>query len=59
MTILTSDFVADLILDMIRVDPAFKVKSIVNFVNNKYRFVITFKRAWLAKNKAITTVFGD
>ena len=44
---------------MIRVDPAFKVKSIVNFVKNKYGFVITYKRAWLAKNKAITKVFGD
>ena len=30
--LLTSDFVADLIVDMIRVDPAFKVKSVVNFV---------------------------
>ena len=44
---------------MIRVDPAFKVKSIVNFVNTKYGFVITYKRAWLAKNKAITKAFGD
>ena len=34
--LLTSDFVADLIVDMIRVDPAFKVKSVVNFVNTKY-----------------------
>jgi MuDR family transposase len=57
--LLTSDFVADLIVDMIRVDPAFKVKSVVNFVNTKYGFVITYKRAWLAKNKAITKVFGD
>ncbi|XP_057539719.1 uncharacterized protein LOC130817822 [Amaranthus tricolor] len=57
--LLTSEFVADLIVDMIRVDPAFKVKSIVNFVKNKYGFVITYKRAWLAKNKAITKVFGD
>ena len=57
--LLTSDFVADLIVDMIRVDPAFKVKLVVNFVNTKYGFVITYKRAWLAKNKAINKVFGD
>ena len=57
--LLTSDFVADLIVDMIRIDPAFKVKSIVNFFNTKYGFIITYKRAWLAKNKAITKVFGD
>ncbi|XP_057523863.1 uncharacterized protein LOC130803678 [Amaranthus tricolor] len=56
---LTSNFVTDLIVDMIRVNPAFKVESIVNFVNNKYGFVITYKRTWLAKNKAITKVFGD
>ena len=43
--LLTSDFFADLIVDMIRVDLVFKVKSIVNFVNTKYGFVITYKRA--------------
>ena len=58
-SLLTSDFVVDLIVDMIRVYPAFKVTSVVNFVNTKYGFVITYKRAWLAKNKAITKVFRD
>ncbi|XP_057546226.1 uncharacterized protein LOC130825165 [Amaranthus tricolor] len=57
--LLSSEFVVDFIVDMVRVDPAFKVKSIVNFVKNKYGFAITYKRAWLAKNKAITKVFGD
>ena len=57
--LLTYDFVADLIVDMISIYPAFKVNSIVNFVKIKYGFVITYKRAWLAKNKAITKVLED
>ena len=57
--LLISNFVADLIVDMIRVDQAFKLKLVVNFINTKYGFVITYKRAWLTKNKAITKVIRD
>ncbi|XP_057247563.1 uncharacterized protein LOC130589930 [Beta vulgaris subsp. vulgaris] len=57
--LISSDFVADLIEDFIRTDPSFKVQSILTFVKNQYQFSITYKRAWLAKQKAISNIFGD
>ncbi|XP_057248848.1 uncharacterized protein LOC125494674 [Beta vulgaris subsp. vulgaris] len=57
--LISSDFVADLIEDFIRTDPSFKVQSILTVVKNQYQFSITYKRAWLAKQKAISNIFGD
>ncbi|XP_010677713.2 uncharacterized protein LOC104893315 [Beta vulgaris subsp. vulgaris] len=57
--LISSDFVADLIEDFIRTDPSFKVQSILTFVKNQYQFSIAYKRAWLAKQKAISNIFGD
>lgn len=57
--LLSSDYVANLIEDFIRADPGFKVQSIVCFVKNQYKFSITYKRAWMAKQKALKNISGS
>lgn len=58
--LLTSEFVCNALLDVIRVDPSLKIKTMVQLVKEKFDgFQITYKRAWLAKQKAIKLIYGD
>lgn len=58
--VLTSEFVSNALLDVIRVDPSLKIKTMVQLVKEKFNgFQITYKRAWLAKQKAIKLIYGD
>ncbi|XP_074306553.1 uncharacterized protein LOC141641805 [Silene latifolia] len=57
--LLSSDFVSTNIQQLIRVDPAFKVLSIIELIKDKFHYTITYKRAWFAKQKAIANIFGD
>jgi len=57
--LLTSEFVCNSILDLIRVDPSLKIKTIVQLMKERFHFTITYKRAWIAKQKAITIIYGD
>ncbi|XP_021759609.1 uncharacterized protein LOC110724495 [Chenopodium quinoa] len=57
--LLTSEFVCNALLDVIRVDPSLKIKTMVQLVKEKFDgFQITYKRAWLAKQKAIKLIYG-
>lgn len=57
--LLTSEFVCNAILDLIRVNPSLKIKAIVQILKEKFHFTITCKRAWMAKQKAIKIINGD
>lgn len=57
--LLTSDFVCNAIRDLIQADPSLKIRAIVQVVKDKFHYTITYKRAWLAKQKAIASIFGD
>ncbi|XP_021749711.1 uncharacterized protein LOC110715437 [Chenopodium quinoa] len=56
---LTSEFVCNIILDLVRVDPSFKIRAIVQVIKNRTEFSITYRKAWLAKQKAIAIIFSD
>ncbi|XP_021769897.1 uncharacterized protein LOC110734160 [Chenopodium quinoa] len=57
--LLTSEFVCNALLDVLRVDPSLKIKTMMQLVKEKFEFSITHKRAWLAKQKAIKLIYGD
>lgn len=57
--LLSSDFVCNEIKDLIRADPSLKIRVIVQAVKVKFKYTITYKRAWSAKQKAIASIFGD
>ncbi|XP_021733153.1 uncharacterized protein LOC110699974 [Chenopodium quinoa] len=52
--LLTFEFVCNALLDVLRVDPSLKIKTIVQLVKEKFEFSITYKRAWLEKQKVRT-----
>ncbi|XP_021724591.1 uncharacterized protein LOC110691915 [Chenopodium quinoa] len=56
---LTSEFVCNIILDLVRVDPSLKIRAIVQVIKDRTEFSITYRKAWLAKQKAIAIIFGD
>ncbi|XP_016192223.1 uncharacterized protein LOC107633102 [Arachis ipaensis] len=40
------------------VDPSLKVKSVIAEVQSKFNYTISYRKAWLAKQKAIANIFG-
>ncbi|RYR33306.1 hypothetical protein Ahy_A10g047875 [Arachis hypogaea] len=55
---LDSDTVADSIMPLVETDPSIKVKSIIAEVQSRFNYTISYRKAWLAKQKSIAKVFG-
>ncbi|XP_015952508.1 uncharacterized protein LOC107477056 [Arachis duranensis] len=55
---LDSDTVADTIRPLVETDPSIKVKSIIAEVQSRFNYTISYRKAWLAKQKSIANVFG-
>ncbi|XP_015953842.1 uncharacterized protein LOC107478216 [Arachis duranensis] len=55
---LDSDTVADAIRPLVETDPSIKVKSIIAEVQSRFNYTISYRKAWLAKQKSIANVFG-
>ncbi|XP_025697392.1 uncharacterized protein [Arachis hypogaea] len=55
---LDSDTVANAIRPLVETDPSIKVKSIIAEVQSRFNYTISYRKAWLAKQKSIANVFG-
>ncbi|XP_057733983.1 uncharacterized protein LOC130949215 [Arachis stenosperma] len=55
---LNSDTVAKAIRPLVKTDPSIKVKSIIAKVQSRFNYTISYRKAWLAKQKSIVKVFG-
>nr|XP_025625498.1 uncharacterized protein LOC112717770 [Arachis hypogaea] len=55
---LDSDTVADSIMPLVETDPSIKVKFIIAEVQSRFNYTISYRKAWLAKQKSIAKVFG-
>lgn len=40
-------------------DPSIKVKSIIAHIREKFNYTTSYRKAWIAKNKAIEDVYGN
>ncbi|RYQ88258.1 hypothetical protein Ahy_B09g095558 isoform I [Arachis hypogaea] len=56
---LDSDTIADAIRPLVEADPSIKVKSVIAEVQGRFNYIVTYRKAWLAKQKAVAKVFGD
>ncbi|XP_025651924.1 uncharacterized protein [Arachis hypogaea] len=55
---LDSDTVAEAIRPLVETDPSIKVKSIIVKVQSRFNYTMSYRKAWLAKQKSIAKVFG-
>ncbi|XP_020987463.2 uncharacterized protein LOC107464565 [Arachis duranensis] len=56
---LDSDTVAEAIRPLVETDPSMKVKSIIAEVQSRFNYTISYRKAWLAKQKSVAKVFDD
>ncbi|XP_057755559.1 uncharacterized protein LOC130974720 [Arachis stenosperma] len=55
---LDSNTVAEAIKSLVEVDPSIRVKSVIAEVQAKFNYTISYRKAWLAKQKAVESIFG-
>ncbi|KAH1247549.1 hypothetical protein GmHk_06G017433 [Glycine max] len=56
---LDSDLIATCVLGMIKEDPSLKISLIQERINGMFNYNISYRKAWKAKQKAITIEYGD
>nr|XP_012567480.1 uncharacterized protein LOC105851313 [Cicer arietinum] len=47
------------IIQVMRMDPSIKVKVIIAQIQALYNYTISYRKAWLGKNKAIEQIYGN
>ncbi|XP_015933940.1 uncharacterized protein LOC107460122 [Arachis duranensis] len=55
---LDSITIAEVIKPLVEADPALKVKSVIAEVQSKFNYTVSYRKAWLAKQKAVEKIFG-
>nr|XP_029148359.1 uncharacterized protein LOC114925231 [Arachis hypogaea] len=55
---LDSNTIAEAIKPLVEADPSIKVKSVIAEVQSKFNYTISYRKAWLAKQKAVEKIFG-
>ncbi|XP_057733910.1 uncharacterized protein LOC130949105 [Arachis stenosperma] len=55
---LDSTTIAEAIKPLVEADPALKVKSVIAEVQLKFNYTVSYRKAWLAKQKAVEKIFG-
>ncbi|XP_052117548.1 uncharacterized protein LOC107487537 [Arachis duranensis] len=55
---LNSNTIVKAIKLLVEVDPSIKVKSVIAEVQSKFNYTISYRKAWLAKEKAVESIFG-
>ncbi|RYQ98494.1 hypothetical protein Ahy_B07g086223 [Arachis hypogaea] len=55
---LDSNTIAEAIKPLVEVDPSIKVKSVIVEVQSKFNYTISYRKAWLAKQKVVKSTFG-
>ncbi|RZB68636.1 hypothetical protein D0Y65_038417 [Glycine soja] len=56
---LDSDLIATCVVGVIREDPSIKISLIQERINSEFAYKVSYKKAWLAKQKAIAIEYGD
>ncbi|KAL5193077.1 hypothetical protein HKD37_20G055353 [Glycine soja] len=56
---LDSDLIATCVVGMIKEDPSLKISLIQERINGMFNYNIFYRKAWKAKQKAITIEYGD
>ncbi|RYR59699.1 hypothetical protein Ahy_A05g025632 [Arachis hypogaea] len=56
---LDSDTIVDAIRPLVESNPSIKVKSVIAEVQSKFNYTVSYRKAWLAKQKAVAKVFDD
>ncbi|KAL5137277.1 hypothetical protein HKD37_10G027669 [Glycine soja] len=56
---LDSNLIVTCIVGMIREDPSIKVSLIQERINSEFAYKVSYKKAWLAKQKVIAIEYGD
>ena len=54
-----SKFISYHIRNLVEIDLSIKVRVLIEVIKQQFHFTISYKKAWLAKQKAIAHVFGD
>ncbi|RYR13239.1 hypothetical protein Ahy_B04g070342 isoform H [Arachis hypogaea] len=49
---------AEAIKPLVEADPSLKVKSVIAEVESKFNYTVSYRKAWLAKQKAVEKIFG-
>ncbi|XP_016172625.1 uncharacterized protein LOC107615014 [Arachis ipaensis] len=55
---LDSNTVAEAIKPLVEVDPSIRVKLVIAEVQSNFNYTICYRKAWLAKQKAVESIFG-
>ncbi|XP_029148275.2 uncharacterized protein [Arachis hypogaea] len=55
---LDSITIAEAIKPLVEADPSLKVKSVIAEVESKFNYTVSYRKAWLAKQKAVEKIFG-
>ncbi|XP_050875705.1 uncharacterized protein LOC127079353 [Lathyrus oleraceus] len=58
-TKLSSEMISKSIMELVNRDASLMVKVIIAHVAEKYRYIISYKKAWIAKCKAIESLYGN
>ncbi|XP_052117570.1 uncharacterized protein LOC127747570 [Arachis duranensis] len=56
---LDPDTIADAIRPLVEADPSIKVKSVIAEVQGKFNYTVSYRKAWLAKQKDVAKIFSD
>jgi len=56
---LDSTQIASIVFHLVRTNPSIRIKSLVADIKSRYGYTVTYRRAWIAKEKAITMEYGD
>ncbi|XP_057746344.1 uncharacterized protein LOC130965592 [Arachis stenosperma] len=55
---LDSTTIAEAIKPLVEADSALKVKSVIAEAQSKFNYTVSYRKAWLAKQKAVEKIFG-
>ncbi|CAJ2648315.1 unnamed protein product [Trifolium pratense] len=56
---LNSTMISESIASLLHKDLSIKVKTIIAHIRDKFNYTVTYRKAWIAKNKAIENMFGS
>ncbi|RYR22325.1 hypothetical protein Ahy_B03g067616 [Arachis hypogaea] len=55
---LDSNTIAEAIKLLVEIDHSLKVKSVIAEVQSKFNYTVSYRKAWLAKQKSVEKIFG-
>ncbi|CAK8579098.1 unnamed protein product [Lathyrus sativus] len=56
---LSSEMISHNIRELFNQDASLKVKVIIAHILEKYKYIISYRKAWISKCKAIESLYGN